>query len=128
MSSDKRHAIKRPEGVTTAERYLKKLCDRTFLSLWSYSGIYRDQVNKEHGHGKEICDLIVVFEGHVIIFSDKDCSFPDTGNLELSKNQLHRSGARKDGSGHIPIEYFWIVRANNHFRLNYQMRMSAFTA
>jgi len=98
MSSNKRHVIKRPEGVTTAERYLKKLCDRTFLSLWSYSGIYRNQGNKGQGHGKEICDLIVVFEEHVIIFSDKDCSFPDTGNLELDWQRWYRRAVEKSAA------------------------------
>jgi hypothetical protein len=30
-------------GATASERYLGRLCDRSFLSLWSYSGIYRYQ-------------------------------------------------------------------------------------
>jgi hypothetical protein len=34
--------IPRSEGVTDAERYLKKLCDRSFLSLWSYTRIFND--------------------------------------------------------------------------------------
>ena len=98
MSSNKKTAIKRAEGVTTAERYLKKLCDRTFLSLWSYSSIYRNQGNKEQGHGKEICDLIVVFEEHVILFSDKDCSFPNTGNLELDWHRWYRRAVEKSAA------------------------------
>ena len=60
------------EGVTDAERYLAKLCRRSFLSLWSYPGVFRDQ-----GGGKEVCDLLVVFDNHIIIFSDKDCQFQD---------------------------------------------------
>jgi hypothetical protein len=74
--------IERVNGVTHAERYLKRLCDRTFLSLWSYSGVYRDQGKTGSGDGKEVCDLLVAFHNHVIIFSDKDCVFPRTGNLE----------------------------------------------
>jgi len=71
-------------GVTVAERYLKRLCDRTFLSLWSYPGIYRDQgQTKSSRQGKEVCDLLVVFDQDAIIFSDKDCEFPDSGNLRL---------------------------------------------
>lgn len=35
-----------------------------------------------HG-GKEVCDLLVVFEEHVIIFSDKTCDFPASGDLDL---------------------------------------------
>jgi hypothetical protein len=74
----------RTDGVTTAERYLKRLCDHSFLSMWSYPGLYRDQGRRDgRGHGKELCDLLVVFENHILIFSDKDCSFPNTGNLDL---------------------------------------------
>jgi len=84
-NSKGRFPIKRGEGVTRAERYLRSLCERTFLSLWSYPGIYRDQ-----GGGKEVCDLLVVFRNHIIIFSDKDCVFPDTGNLIKDWNRWYR--------------------------------------
>lgn len=74
--------IERAEGITPAERYLKRLCDRTFLSLWSYSGVFRDQGKTGAGDGKEVCDLLVVFNEHVLIFSDKSCEFPSTDNPE----------------------------------------------
>jgi hypothetical protein len=74
----------RPQGVTAAERYLKELCNRSFLSLWSHSSIFRDQgKTAPSGDGKEVCDLLVIFQDDIIIFSDKDCAFPDTGRLEL---------------------------------------------
>jgi hypothetical protein len=60
--------IVRSEGVTETERYLKRLCDRSFLSLWSYSGVFRDQGRTDgKGDGKEVADLLVVFENHIII-------------------------------------------------------------
>src|ERR1700676_3207603 len=69
-------------GVTASERYLGELCKRSFLSLWSYPGIYRDQGRPgRKGDGKEVCDLLVVFENHVILFSDKDCRFGDSNSL-----------------------------------------------
>ena len=84
-------AIKRADGTTPAERHLKRLCDRSFLSLWSYSGIYRDQGHsKKGGDGKEVCDLLVVFQDHVIIFSDKDCAFPDTGDIKVDWGRWFR--------------------------------------
>jgi hypothetical protein len=74
------------EGVTASERYLAKLCKRSFLSLWSYPGIFRDQKAAAggKGDGKELCDLLVVFENHVIIFSDKNCRFNDAGDLQVA--------------------------------------------
>src|SRR5438477_13146594 len=53
------------EGVTAAERYLAELCRRSFLSLWSYPAVFRDQGHRGgNGDGKEVCDLLVVFENH----------------------------------------------------------------
>jgi len=80
----------RAGGITESERYLKRLCDHTFLSLWSHSGVYRDQVTGQKGDGKEVCDLLVVFQDHVIIFSDKDCAFPNSGNLNLDWSRWFR--------------------------------------
>jgi hypothetical protein len=88
--------ICRADGVTPAERYLKKLCDRSFLSFWSYPGIYRDQGKSgSKGDGKEVCDLLVVFENHIIIFSDKDCVFSDTSNIELDWSRWYRRAVQK---------------------------------
>ena len=74
--------VHRRDGVTNAERYLKQLCNRSFLSLWSYSGVHRNQLDSPTAKiGKEVCDLLVVFQDHMIIFSDKDCMYP-TGDAE----------------------------------------------
>ncbi len=70
--------VYRGEGLTHSERYLNRLSKHSFLSLWSYPGVCRDQ-----GGGKEICDLLVIFEKHVLIFSDKYCEFPRSGSTEL---------------------------------------------
>lgn len=78
-----RAPIPRSQGVTPAERYLQQLCERSFLRLWSYAGLFRDQGIANTREGKEVCDLLVVFENRVVMFSDKLCEFPRTGNLEL---------------------------------------------
>lgn len=97
MSTSQQISITRKDGITPAERYLKRLCDRTFLSLWSYPGIYRDQCagSKNKGQGKEICDLLVVFEDHIIIFSDKDCRFPNSDNLSLDWQRWFQRAVQK---------------------------------
>ncbi len=88
--------VHRSEGLTEAERYLKKLCDRSFLSLWSHSGIYHDQgKTRDAGHGKEVCDLLVIFQNDILIFSDKKCSFPNTGRLELDWSRWFRKAIMK---------------------------------
>ena len=62
-------------GITPTERHLARLCDKTFLRLWNYPNLYRDQ-----GCGKELCDTLVVFDRDIIVFSDKSCVYPDTGD------------------------------------------------
>lgn len=57
--------ISKSEGVTPTERLLARLCDQTFLRLWSYPNPCRDD-------GKELCDLIVVFQSDVLIFFDRE--------------------------------------------------------
>jgi hypothetical protein len=88
--------MERSDGVTDSERYLKGLCDHSFLSLWSYPGVFRDQgrVNCK-GDGKEVGDLLVVFEEHIIIFSDKHCHFADSGNLETDWARWYKRAVLK---------------------------------
>ena len=62
-------------GITPTEKHLVRLCEKTFLRLWSYPNLYRDQ-----GGGKELCDVLIVFDRDIIIFSDKSCVYPDSGD------------------------------------------------
>jgi hypothetical protein len=63
-------------GVTASEQVLAELCDKSFLKMWTYPNLFRKP-------GKELTDLLVVFGDDVIIFSDKSCSCPNTGNADL---------------------------------------------
>ncbi|AFZ15600.1 hypothetical protein Cri9333_4834 (plasmid) [Crinalium epipsammum PCC 9333] len=110
-------SIKRADGVTESERYLKLLCDRTFLSLWSYPGVYRDQVSGKGTQGKEVCDLLVVFENHIIIFSDKDCQFPNSDQLELDWNRWFKRAIQKSADQVWGAER-WIKQHQNRLFLD----------
>lgn len=57
--------VNKSKGLTPTESLLAKLCDRTFLKLWSYPNPYR-------ADGKELCDLLAVFEDHVFLFFDRE--------------------------------------------------------
>ena len=77
-------------GVTPAERYLGKLCANTFLSLWSYPTVFRDQ-----GDGKEICDLLVVCENDIIVFSDKHSKFGTEKSPAVEWGRWFKRAVRK---------------------------------
>jgi hypothetical protein len=70
------------DGSTQSERYLTVLCRDSFLRMWSWPNIHRDQKWGGGEEGKEICDLLVVFGNQIIVFSDKFCQFPSTGDPE----------------------------------------------
>ncbi|WP_437226060.1 YecA family protein [Planctomicrobium sp. SH661] len=82
--------IVKSTGLTSSEQYLAKICERTFLRLWSYPNPYRNQ-----GGGKELCDLLVVCGDDVIIFSDKSCDYPSTGKPDLEWSRWYRRAIEK---------------------------------
>lgn len=57
--------IVKSHGVTPTERNLAALCDGSFLRLWSYPNPIRDD-------GKELCDVLAVFDNHAFIFFDRE--------------------------------------------------------
>jgi hypothetical protein len=83
-------------GITSSEKYLSALGRRSFLSLWSYSNLFTDEGRKEgKGDGKELADLIVVFDRHVLIFSDKHCEFPTHSNLIVAWSRWYKRAIEK---------------------------------
>lgn len=64
-------------GFTPTEKWLGGLARTTFLSLWSFPNLFRDQRpnGATQGDGKEICDLTIVFGNSIVIFSDKSCEY-----------------------------------------------------
>ncbi len=57
--------INKSPGVTSTERLLAGLCERSFLKLWSYPNPFKDD-------GKELCDLLAIFENHLFVFFDRE--------------------------------------------------------
>lgn len=57
--------ISKSQGQTPTEKLLSELCDKTFLKLWCYANPFKSD-------GKELCDLLAVFDNHVFIFFDRE--------------------------------------------------------
>ncbi len=76
--------IQKNTGVNDSERILSQLIEKTFLSLWSYPSPYSDEGITKNKIGKEICDVLVVFDKNIIIFSDKDINFNTEKNIKIS--------------------------------------------
>lgn len=82
--------IPRASGTTPSEALVAKLAEHSFLNLWSYPNTFIDKRLGPNGPGKELCDLIVVCGDHVLVFSIKDISWPDSGNVERDWRRWYR--------------------------------------
>jgi hypothetical protein len=65
--------IVKSQGQTPTENLLSALADRTFLKLWCYANPFK-------ADGKELCDLIAVFENHIFLFFDRESRKFDSGD------------------------------------------------
>lgn len=81
---------KKSVGTTSCEKKLAALGYNTFLSLWSYPNPYKVQPG-----GKELCDLLVIFENSIIIFSDKDCRYGETGDARVDWCRWYKRAIKK---------------------------------
>ncbi len=87
--------ITRSSGTTKSERYLAKLADRTFLNLWAYPNVYRDEIVNGHRTGKELCDLLVVCGKHIIIFSDKENGWSEDKDTNVAWVRWYKRAVQK---------------------------------
>ena len=62
--------------VNDSEQYVYDICQKTFLSLWSYA-------NPLGKKGKELCDILVVCGDDIVIVSVKDIKPTDSGDLAV---------------------------------------------
>lgn len=90
-------AVTKSQGVTPTEQYLAKLAEETFLSLWSYPNVWRDKRpnGTQAGDGKELCDLLVIFDNHVIIFSDKHIEYKQHDIPAIAWNRWYNNCIRR---------------------------------
>ena len=75
----------------TAEGIVHNLAERTFLTDWCF-------LNPKLPNGRELCDLLVVFDDVAIIWQIKDLKLNSNGKYkesELRKNIRQLSGARR---------------------------------
>jgi hypothetical protein len=94
--------FEKARGLTASEKILAELCEKSFLSLWSYPNLYRKQA-------KELTDLLVVFGDDVILFSDKSCALPNTGDAALDWKRWFRRSITKSAEQISQAEE-WIKR------------------
>lgn len=96
--------VKKNSGLNRSEQKLASLGFNTFLQLWSYPNPYKLQAN-----GKELCDLLVVFGDDIIIFSDKDCSYGNSGDSQVDWRRWYKKSI-KESAEQLKGAKSWIKR------------------
>jgi hypothetical protein len=98
------------QGVTASERYLATLCQKSFLTLWSYPNLYTDEGKRGvEGDGHELCDLLIVFGGDVIIFSDKHITFNEAVDTNIAWRRWFKKAIQKSARQLFGAER-WILK------------------
>lgn len=110
-------------GITPSERYLSGLANRSFLSLWSYSNLHTAEGRKNNkGDGKEFCDLMVVFDDRILLFSDKHSEFPDCSDMSVAWGRWYRRAIEKSVRQLKGAEQ-WLVQARGPLFLDRQCQI-----
>lgn len=94
------------EGVTISEQFVYEVCQKSFLSLWSY-------VNpRGREPAKELCDVLVVCDPHVIVISVKEVTLKDSGKGKVNWDRWQRKAV--DASiKQIKGAILWLDQAEN---------------
>ena len=79
--------------MNKSEEFVSKLCTKSFLSLWSYRNPQRGGRGKDSD--KELCDILVVCDPDVIIFSVKDISVTDSGDISVDWDRWIKKAIEK---------------------------------
>ncbi len=65
------------KGITASEQFVYDICRNSFLSLWSY-------VNPQgRKPGKELCDILIVCDPHVVVISVKEIALTASGDASV---------------------------------------------
>jgi hypothetical protein len=95
--------------LNATEKFVYDICCRSFLSLWSYANPQGESA------GKELCDVLVICDPDVIIFSVKEIKVDRNATaevqferwtrkaIEASARQLYGAERWIDGGGHANV-------------------------
>ncbi|UYA93091.1 hypothetical protein [Klebsiella variicola] len=93
--------IIRGSGFTQSEEKLIEFADDAFFGLWSYPNVYSDEGYSKNKIGKEVSDLLVIFDKDIIIFSDKAITY----NKKKKILRLHGRDGLKNQSYSLAHSY-----------------------
>ncbi|MEN8272318.1 hypothetical protein [Acinetobacter sp.] len=106
------------EGENESEKILMKLCRKSFLSLWSFANTHTDEdMHSTKNSAKEFCDVIVIFEKDIIIFSDKHIGFHEDKDIKTIWKRWHKKAVIKSKKQLIGAKK-WIKKFPNRIYID----------
>ncbi|MDQ9130400.1 hypothetical protein RDT67_28785 [Serratia fonticola] len=105
-------------GYNESENILAELCEKTFLKLWSYPSLFRDDGKGRNGVGKELCDLLIVFGNDIVIFSDKHITYQINNEEGVAWGRWKRS-AINDSAKQLIGTKKWIKKLPSRIFLDH---------
>ena len=72
------------ETVNNAEEFVYRVCRKSFLSMWSYAN------PQGKDPSKELCDILILFGDHVVIFSVKEIQPTESGDFNVDWGRWRR--------------------------------------
>jgi len=91
--------------INPSEEFVFTVCQKSFLSLWSYA-------NPRGKKNKELCDILVVCDPDIIIFSVKEIAKNESGDASIDLDRW-RKRAIDDSVKQIYGAERWISTANH---------------
>lgn len=78
--------------MTPTEKYLSELCKDTFLPFWSFPNPIGKRLDKE------LCDLLIICDPDIIIFSVKEINIKNSGDNKLDNERWERKAIEESVS------------------------------
>lgn len=75
--------------MTPSEKFVADLCENTFLNFWSFPNPIGKKIDKE------LCDILVVCDPDIIIFSVKEIFVKESGDLKVDHQRWERNAIQE---------------------------------
>ncbi len=100
------------QAQNPSEQFVYEVCSKSFFSLWSYLNPLRED-------GAELCDILVQFGKHLIIFSVKDITFNENcHDLTLAAERWTRSAVEKSIKQALGAEKYLAMKRDFRVRVD----------
>lgn len=109
--------VNKSPGTTKSEKLIASLADKAFFGLWSYPNIYTSEGLSKNKSGKELTDIVVVFDNTVILFSDKSIKFNESKPTEIAWRRWYKTAVKKSAD-QLMGAHKWLTEHPNEIYLD----------